>query len=318
MHFRVREDSEEIRVDLFLARCFETLSRSRIQILAKEGRITVNGRPCKANTRLKRGDEISVAIPPAKPLDLQPEPVVFSLLYEDDALLVVDKPAGLVVHPAAGHWSGTLVHGLLHHCGTLSGIGGVERPGIVHRLDKDTSGLVVVAKSDTAHASLATQFQSGDVSKIYRAVVHGRMREARGEIVEPIGRHPVDRKRMAVVPDGRHARTLWDKEEDLPGGLSLLRVTLMTGRTHQIRVHLAYVGHPVAGDSVYGHGPAWWARQREGLFREVPCPSRQMLHAWRLGFLHPVSRRPMAFEAPLPEDMALLIEDLRGHTGTGP
>jgi 23S rRNA pseudouridine1911/1915/1917 synthase len=225
--------------------------------------------------------------------------------------MVLDKPPGVVVHPAPGHPTGTLVHGILKHCTDLSGIGGVARPGIVHRLDKNTSGLMVVAKRDFIHASLAAQFKAGDVKKEYLALVHGRVIPATGQIDLPIGRHPVRRKEMAVRPSGgKSALTLWTTLRHYGSGFSLLSVTIRTGRTHQIRVHLSHLGYPVVGDPVYGRGKKGWKRFppfQEGF---LPNTERQMLHARRLGFKHPEQGSDVEFEAPLPEDMKMLLHRL--------
>jgi len=254
-------------------------------------------------------------IPRASPHVLRPETVEFGIIYEDNSLIVLNKPAGLVVHPAAGHATGTLVHGLLQHCHDLSGIGGVLRPGIVHRLDKDTSGIMVATKSDRSHTFLASQFKSGEVKKQYIALVHGVIRGNEGKIELPIGRHPKKRKQMSVQPSGgRRALTLWQKIEEFHGEFSLLSVSIKTGRTHQIRVHLSHIGHPVAGDPVYGYGQRWWKRHplyKKGL---LPSIKRQMLHATSLGFVHPDSERYMEFEAPLPDDMAHAVRILQSLT----
>jgi 23S rRNA pseudouridine1911/1915/1917 synthase len=253
-----------------------------------------------------------MTIPQPSPLCLQPEAVAFDVVHEDDAIIVVNKPAGLVVHPAPGHPTGTLVHGLLKHCTDLSGIGGVSRPGVVHRLDKDTSGLMVVAKDDEAHASLARQFKSGAVKKQYLAVVHGCMSEAEGRMDLPIGRHPKSRKRMAVAPSGRgrHAVTVWTTEKVFRTGFTFLSVSLQTGRTHQIRVHLSHAGHPVVGDAVYGYGRKGW--KRHPLFQKglLPAVNRQLLHARLLGFEHPRENAYLEFEAPLPDDMNAVLQAL--------
>ena len=238
--------------------------------------------------------------------------MTFELVYEDSWLIVVNKPPGIVVHPAPGHFTGTLVHGLLRHCKDLSGIGGVMRPGIVHRLDKDTSGLMVVAKNDEAHAFLSRQFKAGEIRKRYVALVHGIVKGAKGEIDLPIGRHPVRRKEMSVQPSkGRVAKTLWEKQEELAGLFSLLSVSPKTGRTHQIRVHLSHVGYPIVGDPVYGHRRSWWKKrfpEDSGLSGLI---ERQMLHAGTLGFVHPQGGEYREFTAPLPADMELVLEMLK-------
>jgi 23S rRNA pseudouridine1911/1915/1917 synthase len=233
------------------------------------------------------------------------------VIYEDASLIVIDKPPGVVIHPAPGHASGTLVHGLLHHCKDLSGIGGTLRPGIVHRLDKDTSGLMVVAKNDKVHSSLSLQFKSGDVRKQYMAIAHGIFENREGKIDLPISRHPVRRKEMSVSPSGgKRAITFWEKVEEMGGRFMLLAVRPRTGRTHQIRVHLSHSGHPIVGDTVYGPKKGWWRRQfpSEVLTQEIP---RQMLHALRLGFSHPETGRFCEFQAPVPADMERCIEELK-------
>jgi len=260
---------------------------------------------------LKQGDKVSLSIPPPAAQKLEPEEVAFTIIYEDEALLVIDKPAGLVVHPAPGHATGTLVQGLLHHCGGLSEIGGTLRPGIVHRLDKDTSGLMVVAKNDGTHASLSRQFKSGMVRKEYVALVHGQVQEDEARIDLPIGRHPKKRKEMSVAfTGGRRALTIWRKMKVFESGFSLLSLTIKTGRTHQIRVHLAHRGHPVAGDPVYGYGKKWW--KGHDLYKTgiLSFPNRQMLHSRRLGFVHPDRNRCVEFEAPPPEDMENVLAAL--------
>jgi 23S rRNA pseudouridine1911/1915/1917 synthase len=291
------------RVDVAVAEQVPELSRSRARGLIEAGQITVGGSPVKPSRLLREDDLVAGRIPPPEPDVLAPEPIPLAIVFEDEHLLVVDKPAGLVVHPAAGHRSGTLVNALLYHCDNLAGIGGVRRPGIVHRLDKDTSGLLVVAKSDAAHRGLAAQFKAHTVEREYRALVRGRPRADAGEVDRAIGRHPSDRKKFSTrSARGREARTHWRVLERL-GDYTLLAVSLETGRTHQIRVHLASVGLPVAGDPVYGGGrpPA----RALGLVR-------QALHATTLGFSHPITGERRAFEAPLPEDLAAALARLRG------
>jgi 23S rRNA pseudouridine1911/1915/1917 synthase len=310
--FSVNETAKAQRLDAFLVLQKLDLTRSRVQELIKSGLVRVNRNLSKPGYRLKPSDHIEVTLPPPEPLRLVPESVTFELIYEDSWLIVVNKPPGVVVHPAPGHFTGTLVHGLLQHCKDLSGIGGVTRPGIVHRLDKDTSGLMVVAKNDEAHAFLSAQFKSGRIAKTYVALVHGIVTGQKGEINLPIGRHPVRRKEMSVQPSkGRAARTLWEKKEELAGLFSLLFVSPKTGRTHQIRVHLAHIGYPIVGDPVYGHRRSWWRKrflESSGILSRI---ERQMLHAGTLGFLHPRGGDYREFTAPLPADMELVVRLLK-------
>jgi 23S rRNA pseudouridine1911/1915/1917 synthase len=308
----VGEIGKDQRVDAFLASQIEDLTRSRVQELIRQKLVEVNGAPVKASYRLKTGDRIGLTVPAARPCTLEPEPVEFSVIYEDGSLLVINKPPGIVVHPAPGHSSGTLVHGLLHHCRDLSGIGGIMRPGIVHRLDKDTSGLVVVAKNDKVHDSLSSQFKSGTVRKQYLAIAHGLFHQREGVIDLPIARHPVRRKEMAVSSaGGKKAITFWEKAEELGVRFTLLLVRPRTGRTHQIRVHLSHTGHPIAGDPLYGYKKTWWKRQYAGEEDRIPKIPRQMLHAERLGFIHPETGTSCEFQAAMPADMRECIEELR-------
>jgi len=286
--FRVDSKAVGVRLDQFLAGEVPRLSRARLQDLIKDGHVTLNGGKTKASMRLRDGDTIVLNEPPPTAIETRPEEIALDVLYEDDDFIVLNKPAGLVVHPAAGNWSGTIVNALLHHCPTLSGIGGEQRPGIVHRLDKETSGCLVVAKNDAAHQSLARQFAGREVTKIYLALVAGKLARKSGVVEAAIGRHPIQRKKMAVLTNGRGraAKTSYRVLRELPVG-TLVECTLYTGRTHQIRVHLKHLGHPVLGDEVYG---------KRGGF------ARQMLHAWRLGFVHPRTGERMNFESPLPPD----------------
>ncbi len=255
MFFTASETDARKRLDLFLTEQGLTGSRNQIQKWIEEERVFVNAVPVKAGYRLKAGDQVSADPKPAEPLSLEPEPIPLTVLWEDPNLLVLDKAAGLVVHPAPGHYSGTLVQALLHRCRDLSGIGGVLRPGIVHRLDKDTSGLLIVAKNDSSHRGLIRQFQSGEVFKEYRALVWGHPAHRQGRVDGPIGRHPVHRKKMAIRETrGKPALTDWEVEELYPSGFTLLRVRIKTGRTHQIRVHLAAIGLPVLGDPLVRSG----------------------------------------------------------------
>ncbi|HSH68285.1 MAG TPA: RluA family pseudouridine synthase [Deferrisomatales bacterium] len=300
------------RVDRYLASRELPVSRNRIQQLIAAGQVTVDGGPVRPSHKLRGGEQLRVTVPPPQASDAAAEDLPLELAYEDDHLAVVIKPRGLVVHPAPGHPSGTLVNALLHRCNDLSGVGGVLRPGIVHRLDKDTSGLLVVAKDDATHQDLQEQFRSRSVRKEYLAVVLGRL-TGEGEVDEPIGRHPTERKKMAVgVARGRPACTKWRALQAL-GGATLVAVRIETGRTHQIRVHMASLGHPVVGDPLYGGtkrakgigDPA--ARRR--LLRE----DTQALHAWKLSFRHPSSGEELSFCAPPPAELAALIQDLGGE-----
>lgn len=298
------------RIDKALSEAFPDLSRSRIQGLMAVGAALVNGAPAKPSARLRLGDRLSVEIPEPTPSALSPESGRLDILYEDESLLVVCKPAGVVVHPGAGVTTGTLAAALLAHCGALSQIGGVTRPGIVHRLDKGTSGLLVVAKNDLAHRSLSAQFKARTVRKTYAAICLGTPRPPRGSIDGSIGRDPRHRLRMAVTPSGRGARTDYEVTEIL-GPASILRVQLHTGRTHQIRVHLSSLACPLVGDVTYG-ATAAAARSPEPMRSLLMGFPRPALHAQILGFSHPGSGREMLFEAPWPED----LQDLRRGLGT--
>ena len=309
--FSITDEDRDQRIDAFLASQIKDLTRSRVQGLIKEGFVKVNDLSPKTSYRLKRGDHVSLSIPPVRSCHLEPERVEFSLIHEDSSLVVLNKPSGLVIHPAPGHPKGTLVHGLLHYCRDLSGIGGILRPGIVHRLDKDTSGLMVVAKNDRAHTFLARQFKAGTVNKRYLAIVHGIINGDNGKIDLPIGRHPRRRKEMSVLcSGGKRAMTAWKKREEFGTKFSLLSVAPKTGRTHQIRVHLSYVGHPILGDPVYGHKGNWWKRHfslKDEILLQI---KRQMLHAETLGFVHPDSENYCEFQAPLPKEMEIVLNRL--------
>lgn len=292
------------RLDKAVLKLYPDFSRSRIEGLIKSGFVTVNGAVAeKAGMKIAEDDEIVVEIPPPVPAIPEPEDIPLDVIYEDDDMLVINKAPGMVVHPAPGHFTGTLVNALLHHCPNLSGIGGVARPGIVHRLDQDTSGLIVVAKSQAAMDGLVKAFSSHkSIEKTYLAVVHGRPRLESGRIENLIGRHPVDRKKMAIVEkNGKLAITNWRvRGEKVKGPLtSLVECRIETGRTHQIRVHMASLGCPVIGDKVYGKSAA--DKQLD------PPPARQMLHAWKLTLYHPVKNEKMSFEAPIPEDMRVYL-----------
>ncbi len=312
-----------LRADRFLAARLPGLSRTRLQRLVAEGRVSVGGRVVgDAAERVNAGDAWTVHVPAPEPAAPVPEAMALDIAYEDAHLIVVDKPAGLVVHPAPGNWSGTLVNGLLAHCGdTLSGIGGVKRPGIVHRLDKDTSGLLVVAKTDAAHAGLAAQFadhgRTGPLDRAYLAFVWG-IPDQRGTVDAPIDRHPAHRQKMTVRQSGREAITHWERLETFMGAdgqplASLVECQLETGRTHQIRVHLAHVGHPLLGDEAYGQGFRTKASRLPEAARAVLGElGRQALHAARLGFAHPVTGETLTFESPLPVELEKLRRALAG------
>lgn len=289
------------RLDVFLAGAPGLgLSRSQAQRLIAEERVRVNGRAAKASLKLPGGAEVTVAVPPPEPLALEAQPLPLSIVHEDEHLVVIDKPAGVVVHPAPGHREGTLVNALLAHCGPeLIGIGGVLRPGIVHRLDKDTSGLLVVAKSETAHQGLSAAIKARAVRREYLCLALGTLAHEACTVDAPIGRHPVQRKKMAVVErGGRPARTHLEVLERFPS-YTYLKACLETGRTHQIRVHLAFIGHPVVGDPVYG--------RRQGNLGL----KRQFLHAAYLSFVHPVTGEKLEFRSPLPPDLAAVLAHLR-------
>ncbi len=304
-----------LRLDMLLVGRQAGLTRTRAARLIDEGNVLVDGRPCRAGQKMKAGAEVALELPDVKPyLAALPEDIPLNVVYEDVSLIVIDKPAGMVVHPAAGHYEGTLVNALLFHCRDLSGIGGELRPGIVHRLDKDTSGLLVAAKSDGAHAALAAQFKRHQVKKTYLAVVCGQPRTEGGRIETSIGRHPSDRKKMSTRSDrGRSAITVWRVRERYRE-TALLEVDIETGRTHQIRVHLADIGHPVVGDSVYGRAGGISAIKDAATRRLVKTFPRQALHAWRLAFTHPTDESGMTFVSPLPKDMAELCAALKGKT----
>jgi 23S rRNA pseudouridine1911/1915/1917 synthase len=296
-----------MRLDVFLAERLPDCSRSHAGQLIAGERVKVNGQIRKPGYRLKAGDSVSGCIPPPKPSGFLPESIPLHILYEDRDIVVVDKPPGLVVHPAPGHDSGTLVNALLYHCPDLGGIGQELRPGIVHRLDKDTSGTLVVAKTALAMEHLAAQFKDRRVRKDYLALVHGEMAADCGTIRLPVGRHPVDRKRMSTHSrKGREAETGWRVARRL-GGITLLELRLKTGRTHQIRVHCAAIRRPIVGDPVYGARRAAGRAEIQALTAAV---GRQMLHAWRLEILHPRTGERMRFESPLPADMERLIAEL--------
>jgi 23S rRNA pseudouridine1911/1915/1917 synthase len=311
-HFIVDPAGAGQRLDTFLARA-SGLSRARVQDLIGRADVLVDGRPQKPRHAVRAGERVTLVVPDPEPLAIVPESIPLEILYEDEHLLVLNKPAGLVVHPGAGRTTGTLVHALLAHCRDLSGIGGVERPGIVHRLDRETSGVMVIAKSETAHGSLSGQFQDRIVRKRYLALVHGVMRGDAGRIEVAIGRRERDRTRMGVRErGGREARTAYRVLRRF-ADMTLVEASLETGRTHQIRVHLAHIGHPVLGDATYGG-----RRERRPAAPARPRPERHMLHAWRLGFRHPATNAWLEFTAPVPEDFrALAGTDLSGASVAG-
>jgi 23S rRNA pseudouridine1911/1915/1917 synthase len=306
---QVHESKPGTRLDRFLGSHLGGVSRATIQRLIESGFIRVNGRHAKSTQAPRSGDLIEVTWPQARTAEARPQAIPLEILYEDNDLLVLNKAPGMVVHPAAGHDEGTLVNALLHHCaGRLSCIGGVARPGIVHRLDKDTSGCLVVAKHDAAHLTLADQFAQRGLLKIYQAIACGRMEHATGDIRAAIARHPNHRKRMAVTTGGRDAWTTYRVRERFVE-TTWVEATLHTGRTHQIRVHLHHLGHPVLGDPLYGRRIN--ARTEEQTGYHAP---RQMLHAWRLAFSHPATKKSLSFEAPLPADFAAALEALRARS----
>ncbi len=299
LEFTINNNQIKQRLDKFLSKESKNLSRSYVQELIKEGDILVNNKRIKKSYRLELGDKIEVNLPQPEELELLPEDIPLDIIYEDDDLVIVNKQPDLVVHPAPGHQSGTLVNALLYHCDNLSGINGVIRPGIVHRLDKDTSGAIVVAKNDRTHLSLADQFKERDTKKIYLTLVHGQVKYNKGKIDAAIGRDSHDRKKMAVT--SKNSKKAISRFEVLErfDDYTLVKVKLETGRTHQIRLHMNYIGHPVVGDSLYGY-------KREGL-----NVKRQMLHSYILGFNHSKKDEWMEFKAPLLEDMESIIEKLR-------
>lgn len=296
----IEEEEATERIDKFLSEQFEEWSRSQIQQWIKEGNVTVNGRMVKANYKIQEDDEVVLQVPPQKELNIEPESIPLDIVYEDQDVIVINKPRGMVVHPASGHYSGTLVNALLYHCKDLSGINGVLRPGIVHRIDKDTSGLLMAAKNDLAHESLARQLKDHDVHRIYLALVHGEIPHDLGTIDAPIGRDPHDRKKMTVIhKNSKHAVTHFVVKERFQG-FTLVECKLETGRTHQIRVHMQYIGHPLVGDPLYG-------------LKKTLKIDGQALHAKTLGFKHPRTNEYMEFDSELPEDMQGLIEELRAN-----
>lgn len=305
MFFIAEPDDEGKRIDVFLAERSE-LTRSAIQKIIETGGVSVNGAPASKKRAVRNGDQIVLELPEPRDSEIVPEDIPLEIVYEDRDLLVVNKPKGMVVHPAPGNYDGTLVNALLYHCkGSLSGINGVIRPGIVHRIDKDTSGLLIVAKNDRAHLGLAGQISAHTFYRSYQAVCVGHMKSEEGRIDAPIGRNPRDRKKMAIVPDGRNAVTNWKLITDY-GRFSHINCVLETGRTHQIRVHMAHIGHPLLCDEVYGAANSKFERQNAGLVRG------QCLHAKTIGFVHPINGEDMFFDSELPDYFKTVLDKLKG------
>ncbi|MGZ5440657.1 MAG: RluA family pseudouridine synthase [Thermoanaerobaculia bacterium] len=306
----VGESQHGLRLDRALGELFTDYSRNFLANLVTEGRVRIDGAPAaKPSQRVESGQRLEIDVPDALPAGIASQDLPLTVLYEDADVAVIDKPAGLVVHPAAGHADGTLVNALLFHVKDLSGIGGEIRPGIVHRLDKDTSGVMIIAKHDAAHRRLTGDWNTERVRKEYVALVYGTPSSERGTVDAPIGRDPRDRKRMAVVAAGRAAITDYEVAERLRY-VSLVRCRLRTGRTHQIRVHMKHLGHPIVGDPLYS-GPQWRGIPDKRVQKLLSSLGRQMLHAARITFAHPTSGEAMSFEAPLPGDFASVIEALR-------
>jgi len=310
--FAVSQKDAGSRLDLFLSRMNLELSRNQVQRLIDNNCILVNGRPQKASYRLRLEDQVLVFVPPPPPSQLEPEPLSLDVVFEDDHLIAINKPPGLVVHPATSHRKSTLVHGLLHHCDHLADLGGPLRPGIVHRLDKDTSGIIVVAKENSAYRHLSRQFKEKLVYKEYSALVYGRLRQSSGQFTDPIRRHPINRKKMGIIAGGREASTFWWLEI-LFGEVSLVKVVIKTGRTHQIRVHFSHAHHPVVGDATYGGKKRVKSVQNPLMRARLSKVKRQMLHARKLALEHPATGKKLDLSAPLPEDMSDLLEFLRTY-----
>jgi len=296
---RASEESKNQRLDAFLASSLDGLTRSQAARLIESGEVAVNGKTAGKSYRLAGGEDIAVTLPEPEPVEAVPQDIPLDVVYEDADVIVVNKPSGMVVHPAPGHPDGTLVNALLYHCaGTLSGVGGALRPGIVHRIDRDTSGLIIAAKNDAAHQYLSAQLADHTLARTYECIVVGKLREDRGTVDAPIARHPTDRKRMAVVAGGREAVTHWEVIARYPG-YTHVRCRLETGRTHQIRVHMAYIGHPILGDTVYGAK------------KEVPGLTGQCLHAVGLRFLHPRTHEVVELSCPLPDEFTRMLQKIR-------
>ncbi len=299
IRLRASEENKNQRLDTFLASSLDGLTRSQATRLIESGEVAVNERAVSKSYKLAGGEDIAVTLPEPEPVEAVPQDIPLDVVYEDADVIVVNKPSGMVVHPAPGHPDGTLVNALLYHCaGTLSGIGGALRPGIVHRIDRDTSGLIIAAKNDAAHQYLSAQLADHTLARTYECIVVGKLREDRGAVDAPIARHPTDRKRMAVVAGGREAVTHWEVIARYPG-YTHVRCRLETGRTHQIRVHMAYIGHPILGDTVYGAK------------KEVPGLTGQCLHAVGLRFLHPRTHEVVELSCPLPEEFTRMLQKIR-------
>jgi len=298
--WRVADEDAGERIDKLVVDSLDDVSRTAVQQWIKDGLVTVNGKTVKPNYKAAAGDEVAVSVPEPEAYDVEPENIPLDIVYEDQDMIIVNKPRGMVVHPAPGHYSGTLVNALMYHCKDLSGVGGVMRPGIVHRIDKDTSGLLMAAKNDRAHASLTAQLKEHLITRKYLAVVHGRVEHLQGTVDAPIGRDPKDRKMFTVTDrNSKHAVTHFAVVEHI-GNFTLLELALETGRTHQIRVHMKFIGHPLVGDPMYGR-----EKDRSRFI------DGQALHAGVLGFVHPTSGEYMEFQAPLPNDMQTLLTRLR-------
>ncbi len=319
LRFVIPAGQKKIRIDLFLTRQVENASRNKVQRAVKDGRVLVNGKVIKSSYALSPGDVIEVTLQrPPRPVAVA-ENIPVRIVYEDDDLLVVDKPAGMVTHPAYGNYTGTLVNALLYHCNALSRADSELRPGIVHRLDKETSGLLVIAKNDHSHRFLAKQFSNRTIDREYQALVWGGFKSAKGIIEASLGRSKKDRKKVAVVADGKHAVTEYEviRKFDF---LTLVRLKLRTGRTHQIRVHLAHIGHPVFGDPTYGGRNTTWGgldgRKVQRAANLLKLMHRQALHARTIGFIHPGTKKPMKFDSDLPDDFKNVLSILAGDSGT--
>ena len=295
---RAAEENRNQRLDAFLASGLDGLTRSQTARLIENGAVTVNGKAVSKSYKMTGGEAVSVTLPAPEPVEAVPQNIPLDVVYEDEDVIVVNKPSGMVVHPAPGHPDGTLVNALLYHCaGSLSGVGGALRPGIVHRIDRDTSGLIIAAKNDAAHRYLSAQLADHTLARTYECIVVGGLREDRGTVDAPIARHPSDRKRMAVVAGGREAVTHWEVVARYPG-FTHVRCKLETGRTHQIRVHMAYIGHPILGDTVYGAK------------KEVPGLTGQCLHAVGLRFIHPRTHEAVELSCPLPEEFTAMLKKI--------